>query len=125
MPSSRCVLKDELLRRSPCTSYPLSSSNSARYEPSWPVMPVTRARFTHSPCVRPNGTIAADRRSSRVIGTHHGLDHLANILSSYSTGVLHFPGARAPLSRIIHGDGLTQSISSPRAIPQPVAALSH
>src|ERR1700694_2625834 len=27
----------------PCTSYPFSSSNSARYEPSWPVTPVINA----------------------------------------------------------------------------------
>src|SRR5690242_19291894 len=30
----------------PWTSYPLSISCSARYEPSWPVMPVMRAFFT-------------------------------------------------------------------------------
>ena len=30
---------------SPCTSYPLDSSNSARYDPSCPVMPVTNARL--------------------------------------------------------------------------------
>src|SRR5438045_840804 len=31
-------------RTMPCTSYPCSSRNSARYEPSWPVIPVMRAR---------------------------------------------------------------------------------
>lgn len=30
----------------PCTSYPFLSSSSARYEPSCPVIPVMRARFT-------------------------------------------------------------------------------
>src|SRR5688500_15943256 len=34
----------EARRTTPCTSYPRSSRNSARYEPSWPVMPVMRAR---------------------------------------------------------------------------------
>src|ERR1700722_3319406 len=29
----------------PWTSYPLPRSNSARYEPSWPVTPVMKARF--------------------------------------------------------------------------------
>src|SRR4051794_34174968 len=30
-------------RITPCTSYPLASSSSARYRPSWPVMPVISA----------------------------------------------------------------------------------
>src|SRR5438270_13101189 len=33
----------EVRRTRPRTSYPLASSNSARYEPSWPVMPVINA----------------------------------------------------------------------------------
>ncbi|MBT9133141.1 MAG: hypothetical protein DDT33_01672 [Firmicutes bacterium] len=31
------------LRISPCTSYPLESKNSVRYDPSCPVMPVIKA----------------------------------------------------------------------------------
>ncbi|GGR84740.1 hypothetical protein GCM10010284_17420 [Streptomyces rubiginosohelvolus] len=34
---------------SPCTVYPLSSNNSARYEPSWPVTPVMSAVFATIP----------------------------------------------------------------------------
>src|SRR5216683_5034273 len=30
-------------RTTPCTSYPFASRSSARYEPSWPVMPVISA----------------------------------------------------------------------------------
>ena len=41
----RPVLNDEQRRMMPQTSYPFSSSNSARYEPSWPVMPVISAFF--------------------------------------------------------------------------------
>src|SRR5229473_1470452 len=40
----RPVLIDDDLRMSPCTSYPFSNRSSARYEPSWPVIPVIRAR---------------------------------------------------------------------------------
>src|SRR5690606_13377193 len=32
-------------RTTPVTSYPFSSRSSARYEPSWPVMPVMSARL--------------------------------------------------------------------------------
>src|SRR3954468_14565225 len=32
-------------RTMPCTSYPCSSRSSARYEPSWPVIPVISARL--------------------------------------------------------------------------------
>ena len=39
----RDVLNDELRRMMPQTLYPLASSSSVRYEPSWPVMPVIRA----------------------------------------------------------------------------------
>src|SRR5213596_1071206 len=35
------------------TSYPLVSSNSARYEPSWPVMPVIRAVLRGCPAAPP------------------------------------------------------------------------
>src|SRR5690242_19583949 len=35
----------ELRRTTPTTSYPRASRNSARYEPSWPVTPVTSARL--------------------------------------------------------------------------------
>ncbi len=39
-------VENELERRiRPWTSYPLSSSSSARYEPSWPVIPVISARL--------------------------------------------------------------------------------
>lgn len=41
----RPVLKLELRRRMPCTSYPFSIRNSARKEPSCPVMPVISAFF--------------------------------------------------------------------------------
>src|SRR3990167_8109447 len=34
-----------VLRTRPYTSYPRSSNNSERYEPSWPVTPVINARF--------------------------------------------------------------------------------
>ena len=37
------MLKDEARRITPCTSYPLSSRKSVRYEPSCPVMPVISA----------------------------------------------------------------------------------
>src|SRR5688572_26544496 len=36
----------ELRRTTPTTRYPLVSKNSARYEPSWPVIPVMSAVFT-------------------------------------------------------------------------------
>src|SRR3990172_8950675 len=42
----RFVLMALALRMSPCTSYPLKSNSSARYEPSCPVMPVTMVRCT-------------------------------------------------------------------------------
>src|SRR5580698_4007589 len=45
MDSSRSVLKLEERRTTPCTSYPFASSNSARYDPSWPVTPVISAVF--------------------------------------------------------------------------------
>jgi hypothetical protein len=32
-------------RTIPCTSYPFSKRNSARYDPSWPVTPVIKATF--------------------------------------------------------------------------------
>src|SRR5579863_2233725 len=41
----RPVLNELLRRTSPCTSYPFASKNSARYDPSCPVMPVISARF--------------------------------------------------------------------------------
>src|SRR5215472_13272227 len=41
----RLVLNVEARRMIPWTSYPLASKNSARYEPSCPVMPVTSAFF--------------------------------------------------------------------------------
>src|SRR2546421_162389 len=43
--SIREVLKVLARRMIPWTSYPLDSNNSARYEPSCPVIPVTTARF--------------------------------------------------------------------------------
>src|SRR4051795_2116492 len=43
--SMRCVLNEEERRMTPWTSYPFSSSSSARYEPSCPVMPVMSARL--------------------------------------------------------------------------------
>jgi len=39
------VLKVLALLIIPCTSYRFPSKNSARYEPSWPVMPVINAIF--------------------------------------------------------------------------------
>src|SRR4051794_7587220 len=39
----RPVLNDDERRTIPCTTYPFAISNSARYDPSWPVMPVTSA----------------------------------------------------------------------------------
>src|SRR5688572_13967274 len=36
-------------RATPITRYPLESNNSARYEPSWPVIPVINAVGIHSP----------------------------------------------------------------------------
>src|SRR5579884_2209104 len=45
MPSRRSVLKLLDRRFSPWTSYPLCKSSSAKYEPSWPVIPVMSARF--------------------------------------------------------------------------------
>lgn len=41
----RLVLKVLARRIIPCTSYPLESSNSAKYEPSCPVIPVIKARL--------------------------------------------------------------------------------
>ena len=43
--SIRSVLNDDERRISPCTSYPLANSSSARYEPSCPVIPVISADF--------------------------------------------------------------------------------
>src|SRR4030042_28378 len=43
MGSRRPVLNVEARRMMPWTSYPFESMNSARYEPSWPVMPVISA----------------------------------------------------------------------------------
>src|SRR6185312_15645159 len=37
-------MSDDLLL-TPCTTYPLDKSNSARYAPSWPVIPVINADF--------------------------------------------------------------------------------
>ena len=45
MESIRPVLKELERRIIPYTSYPFAKSNSARYDPSWPVMPVIRAFF--------------------------------------------------------------------------------
>src|SRR5579864_3169171 len=45
--SMRFVLNVLARRMIPCTSYPLESSNSARYEPSCPVIPVMSARFMY------------------------------------------------------------------------------
>ncbi len=39
----RSVLNEDDLRLMPCTMYPLFRRNSARYAPSWPVIPVIRA----------------------------------------------------------------------------------
>ena len=39
----RWVLKDDDRRLMPCTMYPFLRRNSARYAPSWPVIPVIRA----------------------------------------------------------------------------------
>src|SRR5436190_10215156 len=39
----RSVLNDDARRLIPCTSYPFARRNSARYAPSWPVMPVIKA----------------------------------------------------------------------------------
>jgi len=39
----RSVLKEDARRLTPCTLYPLSSRNSARYAPSCPVIPVINA----------------------------------------------------------------------------------
>ena len=39
----RSVLKDDDRRFIPCTMYPLFKRNSARYAPSWPVIPVIKA----------------------------------------------------------------------------------
>src|SRR5690349_19631699 len=39
----RSVLNDDARRLMPWTSYPFASRSSARYAPSWPVMPVIRA----------------------------------------------------------------------------------
>ena len=39
----RWVLNEDERRLIPCTMYPLFSRNSARYAPSWPVIPVIRA----------------------------------------------------------------------------------
>ena len=41
----RPVLNEEERRRMPCTSYPFDKRNSARKEPSWPVIPVIKAFF--------------------------------------------------------------------------------
>ena len=41
----RDVLNVEARRIRPWTMYPFSRSNSARYDPSWPVIPVISAVF--------------------------------------------------------------------------------
>src|SRR5580765_3145635 len=46
MGSIRPVLNELDRRIMPYTSYRFSSSNSARYDPSWPVIPVISALFT-------------------------------------------------------------------------------
>jgi hypothetical protein len=50
--SIRPVLKDDERRMIPWTSYPFSIRNSARYEPSCPVMPVMSARLVVAIVVR-------------------------------------------------------------------------
>ena len=49
MESSRSVLNVEARRTIPWTSYPLASRNSARNEPSWPVIPEISAFLTIKP----------------------------------------------------------------------------
>src|SRR5262245_53323982 len=82
----RRVLKLEERRTMPCTSYPLSRSSSVRYEPSWPVIPVMRARFaamrvsadragpgTARVAARPAAARAAGQRVAiRVVGPASG-----------------------------------------------------
>ena len=46
--SMRPVLKLEERLSTPCTSYPFSMRNSARNDPSWPVIPVIKAVFIAS-----------------------------------------------------------------------------
>ena len=41
-------LNDDARRLTPCTVYPLESKNSAKYEPSCPVMPVISAVLVKS-----------------------------------------------------------------------------
>jgi hypothetical protein len=56
MRSTRCAIRSygvvELRRTIPVTVYPFASSSSARYEPSWPVMPVISALGRASVLVR-------------------------------------------------------------------------
>src|SRR5207244_1472732 len=60
--SMRPVLKELERRTTPWTSYPFSTSSSARYEPSWPVTPVMRAVFISASNGGAQGASPAERR---------------------------------------------------------------
>src|SRR5579875_570729 len=79
--SSRTVLSMEDRRTIPCTSQPFSRSNSARYEPSCPVIPVMSAFFTKRslwkvlPCGLP-GCVAVQVRGEQAQSVY-GEAHVA------------------------------------------------
>ena len=56
-------------RMRPCTSYPLASSSSARYRPSWPVIPVMSARGMR--CVASGSVFRFVARPSSHSGARH------------------------------------------------------
>src|SRR5690606_23029485 len=61
----RPVLNDDERRIMPHTTYPFASSNSARYEPSWPVIPVTSARLPFLGGLE--AMIKSNSRSGRIV----------------------------------------------------------
>ena len=80
MRPTRCSMRSsdsvDARRTTPKTSYPFSSSSSARYEPSWPVTPVTSARlrlieaaaFAAASARRASSRASASVRSSEISG---------------------------------------------------------
>src|SRR5260370_1116352 len=103
--SSRPVLKVLARRTRPWTSYPFSRSSSARYEPSWPVMPVTRARRdvgADAECARGGGGVEGGAGLAvgfRRVPAEFALEpaQVANQLDQFADG--NFP-ARADIHRV-------------------------
>ena len=65
-----CEYSSDVRRTIPYTSYPLSSRSSAKYDPSWPVIPVTN-----------------EIRIYNIMWVSFYIVYIANVLKSESTGL--------------------------------------